>query len=100
MRASPRTWLLRAAAAVAVPAALLLALEAGLRLAGYGRPSTFLIPDSKPGYFRSNPDFASLFLPGNFDLRPLNFRDYPVTFTPTSETISQYLANIGSAAQT
>lgn len=26
--------------------------------------------------------------------------DYPVTFTPTSETISQYLANIGSAAQT
>ena len=73
-RSTPRTWHLRACAAVAVPALLLLALESGLRLAGYGRPSTFLIPDARPGYFRTNPDFASLFLPGNFDLRPLNFR--------------------------
>ena len=60
--------------AVAVPAALLLALESGLRLAGYGRPPTFMIPDAKPGYFRTNPEYAGLFLPGNFDLRPLNFR--------------------------
>jgi tetratricopeptide (TPR) repeat protein len=60
--------------AIAVPVGLLLASEAGLRLAGYGRASTFLIPDSEPGYFRTNPDFAGLFLPGNFDLRPLNFR--------------------------
>jgi tetratricopeptide (TPR) repeat protein len=57
-----------------MPLALLLALECGLRVVGIGRPATFLIPDDKPGYVRTNPDFASLFLPGNFDLRPLNFR--------------------------
>jgi tetratricopeptide (TPR) repeat protein len=73
-RATPRTWLLRAGLAIAVPVALLLALESGLRVAGYGGSATFLIPDSKPGYFRTNPAFASLFLPGSFDLRPLNFR--------------------------
>jgi hypothetical protein len=67
-------WAYRAALALAVPALVLVALEGGLRLAGYGRPSTFLVPDSTPGFFRSNPDFASLFLPGNFDLRPLNIR--------------------------
>jgi hypothetical protein len=69
-----RLWLYRLGLAVGVPLVLFAALEAGLRLAHYGRPSTFLIPDEKPGYLRSNPEFASLFLPGNFDLRPLNFR--------------------------
>jgi tetratricopeptide (TPR) repeat protein len=64
----------RGALAVGLPLALFLALEAGLRLSGYGRPTTFLIPDGKPGYFRTNPDFAGLFLPGNFDLRPLSVR--------------------------
>jgi tetratricopeptide (TPR) repeat protein len=66
--------MLRVAAAVAIPVVFFLALEGGVRLAGYGRPASFLIPDEKPGYFRTNPDFASLFLPGNFDLRPLNIR--------------------------
>jgi len=73
-RAAPRLWMYRTALAVAAPVALLLAFEFALRLAGYGRPTTFLIPDEKPGYFRSNPDFARLFLPGSFDLRPLNLR--------------------------
>jgi tetratricopeptide (TPR) repeat protein len=67
-------WVGRAALAIGIPLGLFLALEAGLRLAGYGRPASFLIPDEKPGYFRTNPDFAGLFLPGNFDLRPLNIR--------------------------
>jgi tetratricopeptide (TPR) repeat protein len=67
-------WFQRAALAAGIPLALFLALEGGLRLAGYGRPASFLIPDDKPGYFRTNPDFASLFLPGNFDLRPLSIR--------------------------
>jgi tetratricopeptide (TPR) repeat protein len=67
-------WLARLALAVGLPAALLLALELGLRVGGYGRATTFMIPDEQPGYLRTNPDFASLFLPGNFDLRPLNFR--------------------------
>jgi tetratricopeptide (TPR) repeat protein len=69
-----RLWASRAALAVALPLAVLVCLEGGLRLAGYGRPTAFLIPDEKPGYFRTNADFARLFLPGNFDLRPLNFR--------------------------
>jgi len=71
---APRLWLYRTALAVGIPVALFLALEFGLRLAGYGRPTTFLIPDDKPGYFRTNPDYARLFLPGSFDLRPLNLR--------------------------
>jgi tetratricopeptide (TPR) repeat protein len=61
-------------AAVGVPAALILGVEASLRLSGYGRPASFLIPDSKPGYVRTNPDFVASFMPGSFDLRPLNFR--------------------------
>lgn len=72
--AAARAWPYQVALAVSVPVALFLALELGLRLAGFGRPATFLIPDDKPGYLRSNPDFARLFLPGSFDLRPLNFR--------------------------
>jgi tetratricopeptide (TPR) repeat protein len=73
-RGSPRLWIYRLGLAVGMPLALLLSLEAGLRVAGFGRPAAFLIPDEKPGFMRTNPDFASLFLPGNFDLRPLNFR--------------------------
>jgi len=67
-------WLARLSLAAGLPILMLLALEGGLRLGGYGRPTTFMIPDEKPGFLRTNPDFASLFLPGNFDLRPLNFR--------------------------
>ncbi len=73
----PSVWrlrIIRAALAVGAPAALFLGLEAGLRLAGYGRPATFLIPDRRPGFLRTNPGFAGLFLPGSFDLRPLNLR--------------------------
>jgi tetratricopeptide (TPR) repeat protein len=69
-----RVWIHRALAAVAIPVLLLLGLEGGLRLAGFGKSVRFLIPDDKPGYYRTNPDFAGSFLPGNFDLRPLNFR--------------------------
>ncbi len=67
-------WIPRVALAIGIPLVLFLALEGGLRLAGYGRPASFLIADDRSGYFRTNPDFASLFLPGNFDLRPLNIR--------------------------
>jgi tetratricopeptide (TPR) repeat protein len=67
-------WAYRLLLALGIPLVFLAGLEGGLRIAGFGRASTFLIPDAKPGYLRTNPDFASLFLPGNFDLRPLNFR--------------------------
>jgi tetratricopeptide (TPR) repeat protein len=73
-RASARVWFYRVFTAVGIPAVLFLGLEGGLRVAGFGQSPKFLIPDEKPGFFRTNPGFAGLFLPGNFDLRPLNFR--------------------------
>lgn len=73
-RSAARLWVYRILAAVGIPALLVLGLEGGLRLVGFGRSANFLIPDGKPGYYRSNPDFVSLFMPGSFDLRPLNFR--------------------------
>lgn len=59
---------------VGLPALLLLGLEGVLRLVGFGHSEKFLIPDDQPGYYRTNPDFVSRFMPGSFDLRPLNFR--------------------------
>lgn len=59
---------------LAGPVLALACLESALRLAHYGRDFRFLVPDDKPGYCRTNPDFASWFLPSHFDLRPLNFR--------------------------
>ncbi len=73
-RVSGRLWLYRLIAVAGLPALLILGLEGGLRLAGFGRDARFLIPDDQPGYFRTNPDFVNLFMPGSFDLRPLNYR--------------------------
>ena len=72
--APARLWLYRLLAALGLPALLVFGLEGGLRLAGYGRPVDFLIPDDQPGCYRSNPDFVSRFMPAIFDLRPLNLR--------------------------
>ena len=71
---SRKEWLFRGLALFGIPVLLILSLEGGLRLAGYGRPAEFLIPDDRPGFYRSNPDFAGFFMPGNFELRPLDFR--------------------------
>jgi predicted Zn-dependent protease len=49
-------------------------LELGLRLFQVGRNTAFFIPDEKPGYFRSNPNFTALFFPAQFELKPLSFR--------------------------
>jgi predicted Zn-dependent protease len=73
-RVSGRVWLYRGLALVGIPALLIFGLEGGLRLAGFGRDARFMIPDDQPGYFRTNPEFVSLFMPGSFDLRPLNYR--------------------------
>ncbi len=73
-RPPARLWFFRAFTALVIPALLILVLEGGLHLAGIGRPTGFLIPDRKPGYLRTNPDFLSRFLPENFGLRPLNYR--------------------------
>jgi hypothetical protein len=73
-RASPRIWLHRALAAIGIPALILLGLEGGLRLAGFGETVRFLVTDETPGFLRTNPEFVSSFMPSSFDLRPLNFR--------------------------
>ena len=74
LRSGGRAWALRLGLALAMPILALACLEGSLRILGYGRPTGFLIPDARPGWYRTNPDFAGLFLPGNFDLRPLNLR--------------------------
>jgi tetratricopeptide (TPR) repeat protein len=73
-RTPPRIWLYRALAAIGIPALILAGLEGGLRVAGFGQTVRFMIPDEKPGYLRTNPNFVSSFMPSSFDLRPLNFR--------------------------
>jgi tetratricopeptide (TPR) repeat protein len=56
------------------PLAFLVSLEAALRIAGYGNPSTLFIPDDKPGFLRTNPAFTHTYFPPQFDITPLNFR--------------------------
>jgi len=73
-RPGARVWLFRLLAAAGLPALFVFGLEGGLRLLGYGRSASFLIPDERPGFYRTNPDYVSLFMPAGFDLRPLNFR--------------------------
>lgn len=73
-RTSAKIWFFRFFTALVIPALFFLMLEGGLRLAGSGRPTGFFIPDDKPGYLRTNPSYVSLFLPGSFDLRQLNYR--------------------------
>jgi tetratricopeptide (TPR) repeat protein len=72
-RAAARLWLFRLLAAVGIPAVLFAGLEGGLRVAGFGQSLRFLVPDERPGFFRTNPGFVSSFLPIGFDLKPLNF---------------------------
>lgn len=69
-----RLFLFRLFALLGVPALVLAGLETGLRAAGYGRSTRFLIPDREPGYYRTNQDYVRLFMPEGFDLRPLNYR--------------------------
>lgn len=73
LRAAPPL-LARLALAAAAPAAVFCLLEGGLRLAGFGVPAGFFIPDGKPGYYRTNPSFTAPFMPASFGIQPLNFR--------------------------
>ncbi len=71
-RASPL--LPRLVLLVAAPVVFLCALEGALRLAGFGKPASFLIPDGSPGFYRTNPGFTAPFIPASFGIAPLNFR--------------------------
>jgi len=59
---------------VCAPLVFLCVLEGTLRLAGFGTPAGLFVPDSVPGYFRTNPRFTAPFFPPQFDITPLNFR--------------------------
>ena len=67
-------WWAKLALGAAAPVLFLVLLEAGLRLAGFGRDTNFFIPDAKPGFYRTNPRYTELFFPASFGLKPLNFR--------------------------
>jgi len=56
------------------PLAFLGALEAALRIGGYGSPPTLFITDDRPGFVRTNPAFTLTYFPPQFDISPLNFR--------------------------
>ena len=60
-RVSSRVWLYPGStAAVGIPAALFLALEGGLRIAGYGKTVNFLIADEKVRLFPDEPGICQL----------------------------------------
>lgn len=69
-----RAWLYRLVLLVGAPLLFGLLLEGTLRLTKFGRNPDFLIPDEKPGYYRTNPRFTELFFPASFGLKPVNFR--------------------------
>ncbi len=64
----------RCALLIATPVVFLGFLEGGLRLCGFGERTGLFIPDTRPGFVRTNPDFAHAFLPPQFDIGPLSFR--------------------------
>ena len=59
---------------LAAPVVFFCALEGALLLAGYGKPTELFIPDEKPGFFRTNPNFTAPFIPASFGIQPPNFR--------------------------
>jgi tetratricopeptide (TPR) repeat protein len=67
-------WLARGLLAAGGPLLAFFGLEVGLRIIGFGRPSALFIPDSKPGFYRTNPDFGRTYFPASFDIAPLPFR--------------------------
>jgi Putative Zn-dependent protease, contains TPR repeats len=69
-----RGWVAKLTLALVAPLLLLLMLEAGLRVVGFGTRTDFFVPDEEPGVFRTNPRFTELFLPASFGLKPANFR--------------------------
>ncbi|MDG2123054.1 MAG: hypothetical protein P8J87_05110, partial [Verrucomicrobiales bacterium] len=66
-----RTWLFRLAAGTLVPTALLAATEFSLRLAGYGHPTGFLVPDpTHPAIANGNEHFGLRFFPEHLSRSP------------------------------
>lgn len=63
MRTSRREWPLGTALAILTGAVLLLLVEAGLRVGGFGIPTSFLVPIRGRPAFTTNGEFGGRFLP-------------------------------------
>ncbi len=68
-----RLWLFRLTAMTLVPAALLLAAEAGLRLVGYGDEAAFLVPAPDPRHWTTNQEYGRRFFPRALARAPVPF---------------------------
>ncbi len=68
-----RLWLFRLAAATLVPAIVLLAAEATLRLAGVGEPTNFLVPAADEGFLTPNQKYGWRFFPRALARAPVPF---------------------------
>lgn len=63
-------WLYWIAAVIAVPLAVLALLEAGLRIAEVGRPTSFFVEAAEPGFVQTNQYFGHRFFPGSIARTP------------------------------
>ncbi len=68
-----RLWLFRLASLTLVPAALLSMAEAGLRLAGYGEPTGFMVRAEYPGFWTTNQKYGWRFFPPALARAPVPF---------------------------
>lgn len=75
MERNRRLWTFRIATAVALPLLLIVAAEAGLRLAGYGHRSDFTLPCTAQGQaaFCENDRFTWQFFPAGMFRLPYSF---------------------------
>ena len=68
-----RLWLFRLAALTLVPAAVWLAAETALRLAGAGEPTSFLVPAADEGFVTPNQKYGWRFFPRTLARAPVPF---------------------------
>jgi tetratricopeptide (TPR) repeat protein len=90
-----RKWAFRLAAAVALPVLLLLFLELGLRIVGYGYPTRFFLPSEIAGQkvLVQNDQFARRFFPAGLLRRPL-----PLAVRPTKDENTYRILVLGESA--
>ncbi len=94
-----RVWWFRLLAAILAPALTLLALEAGLRLAGSGYRTAFLIPaDSRDGVLTTNPRFGWRFFPRHLARLPVPLEITELTSEQSQQTFRIFVLG-GSAAR-
>ena len=89
-----RKWLFRLTAMIVAPVLFIAVLEAGLRLGGYGYPTTFFIGPNADGVYTPNPRFGWRFFP-----RPLARSPIPSLLSAKPAGTVRIFVLGGSAAQ-